>query len=167
MRKITSPTRAIPFLVIIFTLMLSVFAHAAPGYTTVYITKTGEKYHDKGCQYLSKSCIEISLADAVDRGYGRCSKCSPPRLDENKTTTVTTITPSNSRKMFTQEELDAAVNTAVKEAVAQTELENEIQLNQAVEEAEKNGQTNTAITAGGAAAILVGTSIVNKKKRKQ
>ena len=42
---------------------------------TVYITKTGEKYHHDGCQYLKKSKIPISLSDAESRGYTPCSKC--------------------------------------------------------------------------------------------
>jgi len=46
---------------------------------TVYITKTGEKYHSDGCQYLSKSKIAISLDDAKAEGYTPCSKCNPPR----------------------------------------------------------------------------------------
>jgi len=46
---------------------------------TVYITKTGEKYHRDGCQYLAKSKIAISLDDAKARGYGPCSKCKPPQ----------------------------------------------------------------------------------------
>ncbi len=45
---------------------------------TVYITKTGSKYHRLGCKYLSKSCIPISLEDAKARGYGPCSVCGPP-----------------------------------------------------------------------------------------
>lgn len=32
---------------------------------TVYITKTGSKYHSKNCYHLKKSCIEISLEEAV------------------------------------------------------------------------------------------------------
>jgi competence protein ComEC len=47
----------------------------------VYVTRTGEKYHSAGCQYLSQSCIPMSLEDAVDEGYTPCSKCNPPRLD--------------------------------------------------------------------------------------
>ena len=47
--------------------------------TTVYITRTGEKYHRSGCQYLSQSKIAISLADAKARGYTPCSVCDPPR----------------------------------------------------------------------------------------
>lgn len=45
---------------------------------TVYITKTGSKYHRLGCRYLSKSCIPISLEDAKARGYAPCSVCGPP-----------------------------------------------------------------------------------------
>lgn len=47
---------------------------------TVYITRTGKKYHRAGCRYLSKSQIPISLKDAVNRGYGPCSVCNPPVL---------------------------------------------------------------------------------------
>ena len=46
---------------------------------TVYITRTGAKYHRAGCRYLSKSMIPISLKDAVARGYAPCSVCNPPR----------------------------------------------------------------------------------------
>jgi competence protein ComEC len=46
---------------------------------TVYITKTGKKYHCAGCQYLSKSKYSISLADAKSEGYTPCSRCHPPQ----------------------------------------------------------------------------------------
>ena len=46
---------------------------------TVYVTKTGAKYHAAGCRYLSKSQIPISLKDAKARGYTPCSVCNPPR----------------------------------------------------------------------------------------
>ena len=42
---------------------------------TVYVTKTGKKYHHAGCQYLKKSQIPISLEEAVAQGYTPCSKC--------------------------------------------------------------------------------------------
>lgn len=45
---------------------------------TVYITRTGKKYHRGGCRYLSKSQIPISLSEAK-RSHGPCSVCSPPR----------------------------------------------------------------------------------------
>lgn len=46
---------------------------------TVYITKTGSKYHNTGCRYLAKSKISIKLADAKTKGYGACSICKPPK----------------------------------------------------------------------------------------
>jgi uncharacterized repeat protein (TIGR02543 family) len=47
---------------------------------TVYITKTGSKYHRDGCSSLRKSKIAISLQDAVARGYEPCKNCNPPTL---------------------------------------------------------------------------------------
>jgi micrococcal nuclease len=51
---------------------------------TVYITKTGTKYHRTGCQYLSKSAIPISLNDA-QAGYSACSRCQPPTRSTSET----------------------------------------------------------------------------------
>lgn len=45
---------------------------------TVYITRTGAKYHRAGCRYLSKSCIPINLSDAK-QNYTPCSVCNPPQ----------------------------------------------------------------------------------------
>ena len=44
---------------------------------TVYITKTGKKYHSSGCQYLKQSKIPISEPNARAQGYTPCSKCNP------------------------------------------------------------------------------------------
>ena len=44
--------------------------------STVYITRTGKKYHRDGCSYLRSSKIPISLTDAK-RGYSPCSVCNP------------------------------------------------------------------------------------------
>lgn len=49
----------------------------APKTITVYITKTGSKYHRAGCRYLSKSMIPISLDNAKSRGFSPCSVCKP------------------------------------------------------------------------------------------
>lgn len=68
-------------LLVLLSLLLSLTAFAASGDTTVYITKSGAKYHQYGCGYLSKSCIPISLANAVASGYEPCSRCYPPTLD--------------------------------------------------------------------------------------
>lgn len=42
---------------------------------TVYVTKTGGKYHSDGCLYLKKSCIEKDLSEAESQGYTPCSVC--------------------------------------------------------------------------------------------
>ena len=43
---------------------------------TVYITRTGKKYHRGSCSYLRYSKIPISLTDAK-RLYSPCSVCKP------------------------------------------------------------------------------------------
>ena len=50
--------------------------------TTVYITRTGKKYHFGNCRSLSKSKIPVGLKEAVNRGYTPCSVCRPPVLRE-------------------------------------------------------------------------------------
>ena len=57
---------------------------AAGGSTVVYITRTGECYHAGECRFLQKSKIEITLADAVARGYRACKVCRPPSLDSEE-----------------------------------------------------------------------------------
>ena len=44
---------------------------------TVYITRTGKKYHREYCSYLRRSKIPISKKDAINRGYTPCSRCNP------------------------------------------------------------------------------------------
>jgi micrococcal nuclease len=58
----------------------TLIAQEDPARITVYITRTGEKYHRDGCRYLSRSKIATTLRDAVANGYGPCSVCKPPRL---------------------------------------------------------------------------------------
>ena len=52
-------------------------AQPQPQNITVYITKTGSKYHKLGCRYLKQSCIAISLSEAKKK-YTPCSVCNPP-----------------------------------------------------------------------------------------
>jgi hypothetical protein len=44
---------------------------------TVYVTKTGAKYHRAGCSSLRKSSIPMGLSQAAAR-YGACKNCKPP-----------------------------------------------------------------------------------------
>jgi len=46
---------------------------------TVYITRTGRRYHRFGCQYLSRSCIPIELKKAKEMRYTPCKVCKPPQ----------------------------------------------------------------------------------------
>jgi hypothetical protein len=45
---------------------------------TVYVTRTGKRYHRDGCRYLSSSRIAMSLKDAEAQGYTPCKVCRPP-----------------------------------------------------------------------------------------
>lgn len=67
---------------LLLALLLSLAAFAYNGDVTVYITNTGECYHRDGCSYL-KSRIPTSLENAVNRGYRACSRCHPPRLNQD------------------------------------------------------------------------------------
>lgn len=51
---------------------------------TVYITKTGEKYHLENCRYLKYSKKAITLEEAINRGYDPCSVCKPPKAKKSK-----------------------------------------------------------------------------------
>ena len=51
----------------------------------VYVTKTGTKYHLEGCSSLRSSKIPTTLQEAVSRGMGPCSICSPPTLVDEAT----------------------------------------------------------------------------------
>ena len=61
------------------------FAEAAlaqqdPATITVYIARSGERYHRDGCRYLRQSRIATTLKEAVSRGFGPCSVCKPPTI---------------------------------------------------------------------------------------
>ena len=45
---------------------------------TVFVTRTGDKYHSAGCNYLRRSSIPMKLKDAKAAGYTRCTVCGPP-----------------------------------------------------------------------------------------
>lgn len=42
---------------------------------TVYVTRTGDKYHKAGCHHLRQSQIAMSLSQAQASGYTPCSIC--------------------------------------------------------------------------------------------
>ena len=49
----------------------------APKSVTVYVTRTGQKYHRDGCRYLRQSRIAMALSEAAKR-FDPCKVCKPP-----------------------------------------------------------------------------------------
>jgi endonuclease YncB( thermonuclease family) len=43
----------------------------------VYVTKSGEKFHNKGCSHLTESATTITIKEAKDKGYQPCKTCEP------------------------------------------------------------------------------------------
>lgn len=73
---------------------------------TVYVTKTGKKFHSKNCTYLNGNGIQKKFSE-VKNSHTPCSKCNPlgiktdgsnektvsnktPTVDENKVSTEST-----------------------------------------------------------------------------
>ena len=53
-------------------------ATTLPTEVTVYITKSGKKYHRAQCRFLAKSKISINVVQAKKRGFTPCKICKPP-----------------------------------------------------------------------------------------
>ena len=64
-----------------FMLMSERCSNDAKKSSTVYLTRTGSKYHKENCRYLSKSKIPIKLVD-VSPLHLPCSVCKPPTLSQ-------------------------------------------------------------------------------------
>lgn len=50
---------------------------------TVYVTKSGKKYHTESCRYLTKNTIAVDLSVALNKGYTACSVCNPPTANSS------------------------------------------------------------------------------------
>ena len=46
-----------------------------PAETIVYITASGDKYHNKSCRYYDDTCTPMTLQDAQNAGYKPCKVC--------------------------------------------------------------------------------------------
>ncbi|MCT8340600.1 hypothetical protein MG296_11085 [Flavobacteriaceae bacterium TK19130] len=69
------------------------------GQDTVYVTKTGEKYHVENCKYLKYSSIQKTFEEAIDLGYTACKVCKPSR--NASATTPNQITPEKEKETTT------------------------------------------------------------------
>lgn len=80
MHRLLSPTLALlllsPFC-ITPAAASPVAASVQPKNETVYITRTGKKFHRNGCRSLSRSKIPIKRADALAGGFSACKVCRP------------------------------------------------------------------------------------------
>lgn len=135
------------------TISYSLSAYADNGDTVVYITRTGECYHNDGCSYL-KSKIEISLSEAVSAGYRPCSRCHPPKLDE-------TISSFHLRPIYTANPNNSSTkNNGTK--VADNKYS-------AVKSTNKNGSGYSTSTIAGVsvASFLLGGHFVKKSEEKR
>jgi micrococcal nuclease len=54
-------------------------AEASAADITVYVTRTGSKYHTATCSSLRRGRTPMSLKDACAAGYTPCSRCNPPK----------------------------------------------------------------------------------------
>jgi micrococcal nuclease len=54
-----------------------------PAEMTVYVTRTGKKYHRDGCRSLAKGAMEMPLDRAAVR-YAPCAVCHPPVLEGSR-----------------------------------------------------------------------------------
>ena len=62
-------------LVLLFVLFS--FAFQITAQTTVFTTKTGQKYHKEDCRYLIKSKRKTTIKKAKFNGYVACKVCVP------------------------------------------------------------------------------------------
>ena len=69
----------LPLLALYFVVNLQgLHAQTSKG-KTVYITRTGEKYHTSSCRFIKQSGQALELKEAV-KSYTPCKVCSPPKL---------------------------------------------------------------------------------------
>jgi hypothetical protein len=50
-----------------------------PKEQSIYVTRTGKRYHRANCRYLARSKFEMSLKEAKQQGYTPCKVCRPPQ----------------------------------------------------------------------------------------
>lgn len=60
---------------------IKINAAGASGETTVYVTKSGDRYHGANCGTLRKGYTTLTLQEAIDSGYKPCNICQSVALD--------------------------------------------------------------------------------------
>lgn len=57
-----------------------IISKSAANTTYVYITNTGECYHESDCSNIRKSKIKVTLSEAIKK-YRECHNCYPPIIE--------------------------------------------------------------------------------------
>lgn len=71
---------------------------------TVFMTRTGKKYHTQSCRYANSSASSVELQKAKDLGLEPCKVCSPP-------TEVSNNSQKEDQKVETQESSSKSEST--------------------------------------------------------
>jgi len=79
----------------VIAVFLLFFVATVAAEETVYVTRTGTKYHRVSCRHLAKSAIPMTLSEAASR-YSPCSQCNPPVLDRVTSSAATPLPSTNS-----------------------------------------------------------------------
>lgn len=104
MKKIKKIKKIILLVLAALIFSMPISAMAASGDTTVYITRTGTKYHTASCHYLRKSKIKTTLKEAVDNGFTACKVCKPPTLTKQSSVSKSKPKPTNTPKPINTQE---------------------------------------------------------------
>ncbi|MES2130954.1 MAG: hypothetical protein V4506_01315 [Bacteroidota bacterium] len=73
-------------LLVLCTWLLSAYVSAQ----TVYVSKTGQKYHNENCRTITHNKTAIELSDALGKGLEACKVCKPTQtLGTAKKQTIT------------------------------------------------------------------------------
>lgn len=71
------------FLIIFLCILLSSCVSRI-GDKRVYTTRTGSKYHNENCHYLSYSKLTISWDEAIKNQYTPCKVCKPKPVNSSQ-----------------------------------------------------------------------------------
>jgi hypothetical protein len=74
------------FLLLFFSLYILIGSSSVQA-QTVYVTKTGKKYHTENCKYVQNGSSNISLESAIAKGYEPCKVCHPGSGETEKVST--------------------------------------------------------------------------------
>lgn len=94
---------AIKSIIPLFFICLSIVAGAQEKEQTVFVMKTGTKYHLSSCRYVTHDSTSMKLSKAEKNGYTPCSVCKPTgaKIDAapvESATSHTVLKPGSSRQ---------------------------------------------------------------------